>query len=51
MVSATAEKARNSSYSAIHNYEEEGILLRPWGQNDVVYSFACILLNTEIEVG
>lgn len=31
MVSATAEKAGNSIYLAIHNYEEEGILLRPWG--------------------
>jgi len=51
MVSVTAEKAGKSSYSAIHNYEEEGILLRPWGQNDVMYSFACILLNTEIKVG
>lgn len=43
-------KAGKSSYSAIHNYEKEGVLLRPWGQNDMVYSFACILLNTEVKI-
>ena len=50
MVSTTAETAGNSSYSAIHDYEEERVLLRPWGQDDVVYSFARILLNTKVMV-